>query len=166
MTPGRCEGTLAHVLLAACGGFLAAVLWFDLMFDVQVVGHAGVLPEAVRASVGGYYRRVTTDAHPMQRLVGAVMLTTLVASLVVLRHRARRTLHVVAMLLAWAPIGLAAARVFPNAVRLGVMSDDPAVQSRLAHAIFTDHVFCLVAMASFTALQVACGVRWRNAGRT
>jgi hypothetical protein len=166
MTPGRCEGTLAHVLLAACGGFLTAVLWFDLMFDVQVVGHVGVLPDAVRASIGGYYRRVTTDAHPMQRLIGAVMLTTLVASLAVLRHRARRTLHVVAMLLAWAPIGLAAARVFPNAVRLGAMSDDPAVQSQLARAIFTDHVFCLVAMVSFTTLQVACGVRWRNAGRT
>jgi hypothetical protein len=166
MMPGRSERRLAHLLLAACGGFLTAVLWFDLMFDVQVVGHAGVLPEAVRVSIAGYYRRVTTDAHPMQRLVAAVMLTTLAGSLALLRHRARRTLHVVAMLLAWAPIGLAAARVFPNAVRLGAMSDDPAVQSRLARAIFTDHVFCLVAMVSFTAFQVACGVRWRNAGRT
>ena len=49
-------------VLAACGGFLLAVLWFDLMFDVQVLRHgsAAVLPEPVLASIAGYYRRVTT----------------------------------------------------------------------------------------------------------
>ena len=26
-----------NALLAACGGFLAAVLWMDLIFDVQVL---------------------------------------------------------------------------------------------------------------------------------
>src|SRR6185437_10944927 len=47
--------------VTAPAGFLLAVLWFDLMFDVQVLRHRGreSLPEEVLASIGGYYRRVT-----------------------------------------------------------------------------------------------------------
>jgi hypothetical protein len=47
--------------VTAGAGFLLAVLWFDLMFDVQVMGHReGDLPEEVLASIASYYRRVTT----------------------------------------------------------------------------------------------------------
>ena len=60
-------------------GFLMAVLWFDLMFDVQTRKHRdGLLPPEVLASISGYYRRVTTEAFPMNRLVALVMLLTLV----------------------------------------------------------------------------------------
>ena len=61
-------------------GFLLAVLWFDLMFDVQVLGHHDTeLPTDVRDSIAAYYRRVTTTAaRPMNRLVAAAMLVTLV----------------------------------------------------------------------------------------
>jgi len=65
---------------AAGAGFLLAVLWFDLMFDVQTRKHpAGLLPAEVLASISGYYRRVTTEAYPMNRLVALVMLLTLAA---------------------------------------------------------------------------------------
>src|SRR5438094_4323905 len=60
-------------VLALCAGFLLAVLWFDLMFDVQVLGRgrgADPLPEEVLASIAAYYRRVTTQARPMNYLVG------------------------------------------------------------------------------------------------
>ena len=64
--------------VAAGGGFLLAVLWFDLMFDVQVLGHGGgELPAPVLDSIAGYYARVTIAARPMNRLVAAVMLATL-----------------------------------------------------------------------------------------
>jgi len=64
---------------AATGaGFLTAVLWFDLMFDVQTRRYGGdVLPERVLASIAAYYRRVTTEATPMNRLISLVMLATL-----------------------------------------------------------------------------------------
>ena len=54
-------------------GFLLAVLWFDLMHDVQVRGHDAALelPEPVLASIAGYYARVTTAARPMNQLVTA-----------------------------------------------------------------------------------------------
>ncbi|MDX6666510.1 MAG: hypothetical protein QOG68_2716, partial [Solirubrobacteraceae bacterium] len=64
--------------VTAGAGFLLAVLWFDLMFDVQVLRHKGpALPEDVLASIAGYYRRVTTEAQPMSRLVAVTMLATL-----------------------------------------------------------------------------------------
>src|SRR5205809_24891 len=66
-------------VLALCAGFLLAVLWFDLMFDVQVLGRGrggDPLPEEVLASIATYYRRVTTQARPMNYLVGVVMLVT------------------------------------------------------------------------------------------
>ena len=41
-----------EVAVVGGAGFLLAVLWFDLMFDVQVRGHDGaVLPDEVLASI-------------------------------------------------------------------------------------------------------------------
>ena len=69
-----------HSFAAAGAGFLLAVLWFDLMFDVQTRKHAGdALPADVLASISAYCRRVTTEAYPINRLVAAVMLLTLAA---------------------------------------------------------------------------------------
>ena len=52
--------------MCAGAGFLLAVLWFDLMHDVQVLRlPAGEDPSAALTSIARYYRRVTTDARPM-----------------------------------------------------------------------------------------------------
>ena len=146
-----------HAVLAFCGGFLVATLWFDLMFDVQVVGHAGPpapLPEAVVASIAHYYRRVTTDAHPMQQLIAAVMLTTVLGSLWTLRPRSQRALRWLAFVTSAFPIGLAIVRVFPDAVRLGAEVDSLADRSTLARAIFVNHVRCLASIGVFTVIQI------------
>jgi hypothetical protein len=72
-----------EAFVAAGVGFLLAVLWFDLMHDVQVLGNdAHEVPETVLASVAGYHARVTTGARPMNRLVALAMLATLVAIIV------------------------------------------------------------------------------------
>jgi hypothetical protein len=145
---------VVHALLAACGGFLLATLWFDLMFDLQVVGRGTPLPETTIASIAAYYRRVTTDAHPMQRLIAMVMLVTLCGSVGILVERSFRGLKWVALLAAATPIGLAAARVFPDAIRLGARAGSLDEQSALARSIFVSHVFCLVSIAVFTAIQI------------
>lgn len=67
-------------LLTACSAFLLAVLWMDLIFDVQVFEHRdgdAELPEPVLASIAGYYRRATTTSRPMSRLIALVMLILL-----------------------------------------------------------------------------------------
>src|SRR5262245_10489273 len=146
-------------LLAACGGFLLAVLWMDLMFDVQVLGHrdrGGDLPEPVLASIAAYYRRVTTTARPMGHLVGAVMVAALVTLAVQIAvGRAPRWPALASLLLCGGPILLARVRVVPNAVRLGARSDGASRQSALARSICRDHLICLAAILAFVVLQVS-----------
>jgi hypothetical protein len=147
-------------LLAACAGFLFAVLWFDLMFDVQVQRHRGasVLPEATLASIAAYYRRVTTDAHPMGRLVGAVMLVAVAVALErLVRGPAPIALRLGTVALVAAPTLLAAGRVVPNAVRLARRADPAPVQSALARAICRDHLVCLGCIAALLALVLVAG---------
>lgn len=145
--------------LAAGGGFLLAVLWMDLIFDVQALrrdGEGGGVSEAALASIAAYYRRATTEASPMGRLVGLVMLATFAGALEQLaRGRDPLAGRVLAVALCGAPIGLALARVLPNAVRLGARRDPPAEQSRLARAVCRDHLVCFVLIAGFVALQLA-----------
>jgi len=146
-----------RALRAACGGFLLAVLWFDLMFDVQVLGHGAApspLPDETLASIARYYARVTGGAHPMQVLVALVMATAVLASLWNVRRSPQAARAWITLLLVAAPVGLAAWRVVPNAMRLGTRSDSIVEQSRLARSIFADHVFCWLAIAIFTILQV------------
>ena len=58
-------------------------------------------------------------------------------------------------ILAWFPVLLALLRTVPNAVGLGTRVDETAKQTRLARAIFRDHVVCLVCIGAFVALRVA-----------
>ena len=153
-------GILARVtnaFVAAGAGFLLAVLWFDLMFDVQALRHPeGDLPEPVLASISTYYARVTTAARPMNRLVAAVMLATIAAVIVqIAEGDAPAWVGWTSLSLAGGAIALAAARTVPNAVRLGARADPPAVQSRVARSILREHVICLAAIAAVLAIQLA-----------
>jgi hypothetical protein len=141
---------------AAGGGFLLAVLWFDLMFDVQTLGHGrDDLPEEVLASISAYYRRVTTSARPMNRLIATVMLTTIAAIVVeIARGDDPRWAGWASLALVGAAILVAAGRTVPNAVRLGAGADPAELRSRMARSIYRDHVFCLAAIASALALQL------------
>jgi len=142
---------------AACGAaFLMAVLWFDLMFDVMALRQrTGDLPEAVLAAIGAYYRRVTTEASPMGRIVSVVMLATVACiGAGLLLTRAPPWMGWTSLAAALAAIGLAIGRTVPHAVRLGRGSDDAAAATRLARGVLADHLFCLGAMATVLLLQL------------
>jgi hypothetical protein len=142
----------------AGGGFLLAVLWFDLMFDVQVLAHRRQpqLPEQTLASIAAYYRRVTTAARPMNRLIALVMLATLAAVIVeIASGHHPRWASWASLALALAPIALAGARTVPSAVRLGARRDPPALQTALARSIWREHTFCALSIAALLALQLA-----------
>ena len=144
-------------LIAAGAGFLLAVLWFDLMFDVQARGRGGgELPEPVLASIAGYYRRVTTAASPMNRLVAAAMLATLGSIIAqIARGEEPRWVGWVALCLAGVPIVLATVHTVPSAVRLGSRRDPGAEQSRLARSILRDHVVCASAIAALLVVELS-----------
>jgi len=166
--------------VTAGAGFLLAVLWFDLMFDVQVLAHRGELPREVLESISGYYRRVTTSARPMNRLVGAVMLAAVASiCLQLARGDAPAWVGGASLVLAVSPIALAAVHTLPAAVRLGDAARAAAVPgagaaagagavpgaggdgresaSRTARAICRDHLFCLAAVASLIVVQLGFG---------
>jgi hypothetical protein len=143
-------------VVAAGAGFLLAVLWFDLMFDVQVLGHRErELPDDVLASISGYYRRVTTGARPMNRLVAVAMVATIAAiGVQIAGGDGPRWAGWASLALAGSATLLAAAHTVPSAVRLGTRADAVDVQSRLARSICRDHLLCLAAIASLLTIQL------------
>jgi hypothetical protein len=144
-----------HAFAAAGASFLVAVLWFDLMFDVQARGKGAVAPDGL-ASISAYYRRVTTEASPMGRLVSLVMLATLIALVAeIATGGAPVWVGWASLLLTLAAVGLALARTVPSAVRLGAARDDEPVRSALARRVLGDHLFCLAAMLTVCALQLS-----------
>ena len=149
-----------HSGITAALGFLAAVLWFDLMFDVQIVAHRRdpVVPEDTIQSIAMYYRRVTTDASPMGRLVAVVMIVLI--GLLVWQTVADGTavwVSAVSLVGAGAAIVLAIGRVVPNAVRLGARTDSLVAQSGLARGIFRDHVVFLALILAVLIVQLVAG---------
>ena len=154
---GRLSAVTRFVTAGAA--FLVAVLWFDLMHDVQALGSGGrALSSTALDSIAGYYRRVTTDAFPMNRLVSAVMLSTLgllIAQLAV--GGAPRWMSATDLCLVTSAVALAAARTVPNAKRLGQQTDDASTQSSLARAVCTDHLSCLGALLVALTLELVFG---------
>ncbi len=143
--------------VSAGAGFLLAVLWFDLMFDVQVpLGRGSEVPEAALDSVTRYYARVTTAARPMNRLIAAVMLATLACIVVEIAGGD------VAGWVAWASLVLAAAaillaglRTVPSAVRLGTGRGDAGARGVLARSILRQHLICFACIGAVLVLQLA-----------
>ena len=129
----------------AGAGFLLAVLWFDLMFDVQV-RRAERREEGV-ASIAAYYRRVTLEAYPMNRLVAVVMAGTLAALIAqVAESEAPRWASITSLVLALGAVGLAVGHTFRTGARLGTGRGTPHQQVALARLMLRDHVLCLVAI--------------------
>lgn len=150
----------AHIV-TACAGFLLAVLWMDLMFDSQVraAGRDGPLDDRSLASIAGYYHRATTTSQPMGSAIAGVMVV-LLATLAAEAFRGQVPGPILALsaALAGGPILLALTRTVPNAVRLGRRSGDPGEQSRLARAVYRDHLICVVGMFAFLVLWIVAGL--------
>ena len=145
-----------ETFVAAPAGFLLAVLWFDLMFDVQV-RRSEIAPGAL-ASISSYYRRVTTDARPMNLAVSLAMLATVVAIVVEIATYDPAWVGWISLPLALGPMVLAVTRTVPSAVRLGAGTDPEVDRLPIARRVLKDHVICLVCIATVIAVQlVAAG---------
>jgi hypothetical protein len=142
--------------VGAGAGFLLAVLWFDLMFDVQVRRNARGGAGGAVESIAAYYARVTTGARPMNRLVALVMgatLSTLVAE-VAGAGDVPRWAATASLVLAVVPIAVAGARTVPRAVRLCERRDPAAWQVDAARTILREHLMCVPCIAAVIALQL------------
>ena len=143
---------------AAGSGFLIAILWMDLIFDVQVLAHrrSAELPEPVLASIAGYYHRATTTSRPMSLLIAAVMVILLAALAFHAVDGIGPGWRTAALaVLAGGPVLLALLHTVPRAVKLGHRSGTVIEQSRLARSVCRDHLLCLTSMSAFLALWLA-----------
>src|SRR5215470_45026 len=141
---------------AAGAAFLLAVLWFDLMFDVQTRKHAGDrLPTEVLVSISSYYRRVTTEAYPMNRLVAVVMLLTVLSIIAEIVEGVHPWwIGWVSLVVVGSGVVSTLRRTVPNARRLGRAEDTPEMQSTLARAIWRDHMFSFARTSLVLGLQL------------
>ena len=130
-----------HTFAAAGAAFLICVLWFDLMFDVQVRGHdADVVPGPALASISGYYRRVTREAWPMNRLIAVVMLLTLLVILIEIVFGSYHWwIGWISLVAAASAIGLARQRTIPNASRLGKALSRSGIHARWPWVVHSSH---------------------------
>jgi hypothetical protein len=136
--------------IAAGTGFLSCVLWFDLMFDVQVA--RGSSADALD-SIERYYRRVTTTAQPMGSLIALVMVATLAALVVQLvQDQVPDWASGASLVLVTLAVVRAGTGTVPNAVRLGAGEGDAET---LAKSVLRDHVLCFTAVVSTLVLQLA-----------
>ena len=142
-------------IVTAGAGFLLSVLWFDLMFDVQVRGRGRPAPEAL-ASIVGYYRRVTLQARPMNRLVALVMGVTIAAVIAeIAGDDVPQWAAIATLVLVVAPCALALLHTFGNGARLGSGKHPPERQEQLARLMLRDHVLCLGAIVAVLAIQLS-----------
>src|SRR5216684_3009354 len=137
-----------HTFAAAGAGFLLAVLWFDLMFDVQTRKYTGDLPPEALASISAYYRRVTTEAYPMNRLVALVMVLTLAAICVEIVQGENP------WWIGWGSIALAGSGFVPTMIR--TVPDARRRGNRgLARAVCRNHLFSLARITGVLVLQLS-----------
>jgi hypothetical protein len=127
-------------------------LWFDLMHDVLALREPS--QEGV-STIAAYYRRVTTEARPMNRLVALAMLLTVAAVVAeVVRGSGPAWARWSSLVLVLAPVSLAGLRTVPRAVRLGAGADPFGGQASLARSILREHIFCLVSIAALLVIQL------------
>jgi hypothetical protein len=129
----------------AAAGFLLAVLWFDLMHDVLARGD-GPTDDGL-LTIQRYYRRVTTDAFPMNRLVLGAMLALLVSLVAELVGSSVPT---------WAPVVSLVLAVPPIVLSRKIVAMAKSVPSAAdAKVILRDHVFCFACMSAVVFVQLA-----------
>ncbi len=139
-----------RMISAICSGFLLAVLWFDMMFDVQVrETKSGDVPADALASISTYYARVTKGANPMNRLVLVMMVASVLAhGAVIFVGGIPLWKSVTPFVLMVGAVGLAVTHTVGNAERLGRQTADATELSSLARSVFRDHKVCFVAIST------------------
>lgn len=147
-----------RLISCICGGFLLAVLWFDLMHDVVVypylLGEEPVSADALM-TIETYYQRVVIDSSPMNLLVGFVMVLGIVTNIIRLVKSQEPTwLRLTCLALFLPPTGWALLSIVPMAAQLASAGSDSVTQASLAIRIFYAHVICLGLISAFVSLQL------------
>lgn len=142
------------ITIFVCIGFMLAILYIDLMFDVLTVPYrrgGAALPAEVLDRLAHYYGRVTQNPYVLM----FVMLTTAVALVLqVVYDLAPRWAAYSSMAVLVVAMAAGMFKVIPSARRLASGSDSARERTRLAHGVFTAHVLLFVCILALAVIQL------------
>ena len=149
-----------NAFVTAGAGFLLAVLWFDLMFDVQALrsrrrGPAGGEAGLDRGLLPAGHQRGAADEQARRRGDGGTITAIVVQ---IAKGDDPAWVGWVSLALVVSAVDDRGARTRSGAgARLGARRDPPEVQSAIARSILRDHLLCLPPIAAVLVIQLAFG---------
>lgn len=142
------------ITVFVCVGFMLAILYVDLMFDVMSVPYrrsGTALPKDVLEPITSYYRRVTQNPYV---LMFVMLTTTICLVLQIVYGLTPRWAAYTSLAAMVAAMVAGIAKVIPAARRLASGTDSAEVQTRLVHGVFTAHVLLLGCIIVLAAIQL------------
>ena len=143
------------ITVFVCVGFMLAVLYIDLMFDVTAVPYrrtGTTLPKEVLEPITRYYGRITQNPYVLM----FVMLTTTVCLVAeVVYDLVPRWVGYTSLVLMGLAMLAGAGKVIPTAQRLASGKDPEDTQTRLIHSMFPAHAFLLICILLLAAIQLS-----------
>jgi len=144
-----------QVPLFLCIGFMIAVLYLDLVFDVSALPyrHAkGPLPDHIVEPIATYYRYVTRNPYLLM-FVMAIATISIIAELVYGLAPAWK--GYVSLVLMGLAMVVGVARVIPTAERLAKGTVEAEQRARMVHSMFPSHIFLLITILLLAAVQLS-----------
>ena len=139
--------------LFLCIGFMIAVLYIDLMFDVSAVPYRHTkttLPKDVLDPITKYYGRITQNPY----LLMFVMLTTTVCVVAeVVYDLVPRWVGYSSLFLMGLNMVVGTVKVIPTAQRLGSVKDSEDKQTSLVHGMLPFHLVLSISVVLLAAIQ-------------
>lgn len=141
------------ITLFLCLGFMMAVLYIDLMFDVSAAPYRKTneaLPKAVLDPITHYYGRITQNPYV---LMFVMLTTTLCIGSEILYNSAPRWASYSSLFLMGLSMITGTLKVIPTAQRLGAGTDPEDVRTRMVHSMLPFHLILMVNIIALTAIQ-------------
>ena len=141
------------ITLFLCLGFMMAVLYIDLMFDVSAAPYRksnAPLPKAVLDPITHYYGRITQNPYV---LMFVMLTTTLCIGSEILYNSAPRWASYSSLFLMGLSMMTGTLKVIPTAQRLGAGTDPEDVRTRMIHGMLPFHLILMVNIIALTAIQ-------------
>jgi hypothetical protein len=147
------------ITVFVCIGFMLAVLYIDLMFDVTAVPYrrtGAALPKEVLAPITHYYGRITQNPYVLMfvMLTATVCLVAEIVYDLVPRWAAYSSLFFMGLAMVAGSL-----KVIPTAQRLGSDKDPADVQTSLIHHMLPSHLVLLVSILLLAVIQLMAAGR-------
>ena len=142
------------IALFLCLGFMMAVLYIDLMFDVSAAPYrksAAALPAEILDPITHYYGRITQNPYV---LMFVMLVATLCIGAEIVYALAPKWAAYASLFLMGLSMLTGTLKVIPTAQRVGSGRDDADARTRMIHGMLPFHIVLLINILLLIAIQV------------